>query len=112
MTETLEHGYSSESHPLNTNMTGFGDFQESLPPYALDESSLSIERVKKLYDIKCMCYGVLTLEVSGQGEDLLSIVQDIHALGVGVVTHSERARNTSSKNTETSDKNSQSTTRK
>ena len=51
-----------------------------------------------------MCYGVLTLEVSGQGEDLLSIVQDIHALGVGVVAHSERARNTSSKNTETSDK--------
>ena len=48
-----------------------------------------------------MCYGVLTLEVSGQGEDLLSIVQDIHALGVGVVAHSERARNTSSKNTET-----------
>ena len=36
----------SESYPMNTKMTGFRGFQKSLHPYALDKSSLSIERVK------------------------------------------------------------------
>ena len=31
---------------MNTNMTGFRWYQKSLHPYAIDESSLSIGRVK------------------------------------------------------------------
>ena len=34
---------------MNTNMTGLDDFQKSPRPCALNESSLSIERVKRLY---------------------------------------------------------------
>ena len=46
MTETLAYGYSSESFPMNTNMTGFRCFSKTvLYPFALDETSLSIERV-------------------------------------------------------------------
>ena len=37
-----------ESYPINTNIGGFCCFHKSLHPCALDESSLSIERVKKL----------------------------------------------------------------
>ena len=46
MTETLANGYSSE----NTNMAGFtvDGFQIPLQPCALDESSLSIGRVKSM----------------------------------------------------------------
>ena len=51
MTETLANGYSSEStrrelSNVYTNMTGFGWFSKILCPCALDESSLSIGRVK------------------------------------------------------------------
>ena len=35
-----------ESYPMYTNMTGFGWFSKILCPCALDESSLSIGRVK------------------------------------------------------------------
>ena len=36
----------SESYPINTNMRGFRFFFKSLRPCALEESSLSIGRVK------------------------------------------------------------------
>ena len=36
----------SESFQMNTNMTGFKWFQKALHPFALDESSLSMGRVK------------------------------------------------------------------
>ena len=36
----------SESFPLNTNVIGFGLFSKDLHPCVLDESSLSIERIK------------------------------------------------------------------
>ena len=40
-------GVLSESYPMNTNMSGYiVDFQQSLHPCTLDESSLSIGRVK------------------------------------------------------------------
>ena len=35
----------SKSSPINTNMTGFGWFSETLVPCALDENNLSIGRV-------------------------------------------------------------------
>ena len=41
MTESLAHGYLSESTPMNTNMTGFRCFKNSLRPRALDESSVA-----------------------------------------------------------------------
>ena len=47
MTETLANGYSSESTPMNTNMTRFRGFsKKSLHLCALEESNLSI--VKRL----------------------------------------------------------------
>ena len=50
MTGTLAYGTHlrvlSESYLMNTNMTGFRWFKKSLHPYALDESSLSIGRIK------------------------------------------------------------------
>ena len=52
MTETVAHGYSSESsgrelYPMNTNMTEFRWFSKVFfCPCALDESSLSIVGVK------------------------------------------------------------------
>ena len=53
MTETLAHGYSSEStHREQTNEYQYDrvldDFQKSLCPCALDECSLSIGRVNPL----------------------------------------------------------------
>ena len=36
------------SYPINTNMTGFRCFSKILRPCALDESRLSIERVKAI----------------------------------------------------------------
>ena len=39
----------SKSYPMNTNMTWLGWLSKKLHPYALDESSLSIERVKNLF---------------------------------------------------------------
>ena len=39
----------SESYLMNTNMTGKDDFQKYLRPCALEESSLSIGRVKVRY---------------------------------------------------------------
>ena len=36
----------SESYPINTNMTGFRWFQKTLHSYSVDESRLSIGRVK------------------------------------------------------------------
>ena len=36
----------SESFLMNTDMTGYNGFQKTLRPCALDESSLSIGRVK------------------------------------------------------------------
>ena len=41
-------GVFSESYLMNTNMTGLNVFQRSLHPCGLDESSLSIGRVKEL----------------------------------------------------------------
>ena len=52
MTETLAHGYSSESTLRELSMQwialwqGLDDFQKSLPPCVLDESSLSIRRLR------------------------------------------------------------------
>ena len=50
MTETLAYGTHlgvlSESFLMNTNMTGFRWVSKILRPCALDESSLSIGRVK------------------------------------------------------------------
>ena len=40
MIETLAHGYSSESYPMNTNQEGLDSFKKSLHPCALDENSL------------------------------------------------------------------------
>ena len=42
----------SENFPMNANMTGLDGFQTPLCPYALDESSLSIGRVKD-FSRKC-----------------------------------------------------------
>ena len=39
----------SESYVMNTHMIGLDGFQKSLRPCALDESSLSIKRVKKWF---------------------------------------------------------------
>ena len=45
----------SESYPMNTNMTqGLDIFKKSLHPCALDESSLSIQRVNPCW--KCIVY--------------------------------------------------------
>ena len=51
MTETLAHGYSSESAQLELSNEyqhdrGLDGFQKSLHPCAFEECSLSIKRVK------------------------------------------------------------------
>ena len=52
ITETLTRGYMevvSESYLMNTNMTEFRWFSNTLRPCALDKSSLSIGRVNCLF---------------------------------------------------------------
>ena len=53
MTETLEHGYSSESTQRELSNEyqhdrGLDSFQKSLPSCAFDESSLSVGRVNTI----------------------------------------------------------------
>ena len=61
MTETLACGYSSEStlksecYAMNTKMTGFTCFLKTLCSCALDESSLSIGRVKYCKNLNGTC---------------------------------------------------------
>ena len=50
MNETLAYGYSSDSTQRElSNEYQHDGFQKSVHPCALDESSLSIGRVKKIY---------------------------------------------------------------
>ena len=78
MTETLAHGYSSEStHREQTNEYQpdrvLDDFQKSLCPCALEECSLSIGRVKPELSVKsqlqnvCFCNRPCTLGKACQG---------------------------------------------
>ena len=47
---------------MNTNMTGFilDGFQKSLRPCALDESSLSIGRMKKINEVEMLITSIPT----------------------------------------------------
>ena len=49
MTETLR--VPSESYPMNTNITRFTWFSKKIIPCALDEHTLSIERVKETVSV-------------------------------------------------------------
>ena len=58
----------SESFPMNTNMTGLDGFRKSLRSCALDERSLSIERVEiatigLLLSLKCLVYTIKAKEL-------------------------------------------------
>ena len=69
MTETLAYGYPSESARRELSNEYQDDrvqilFQKSLPPCALDESSLSIGRVKVMASVtKCLGLSHLTVAV-------------------------------------------------
>ena len=91
ITETLANGYSSESTHQELSKEyqhdGLNSFQKSLCSCALDESSLSIGRVKLHVSCHSYVYIVCCAALNGFQKSLRSCSLDESSLSIGRVKH-------------------------